>query len=104
MSTLINEQGSINMSALIIIDLSPIDKCKLNSYSALAAQTLLPFSGEFIAKGAIEPLHGGAEFQTKVVIQFPDKQSAVNWYNSEAYQKIISTRDQAMNSQFHLIG
>ena len=92
------------MSALIIVDLTPIDKDKLSTYSALTAETLLPFSGEFLAKGAIEVLQGESVFQTKVVIQFPDKESAINWYRSEAYQKIIPTRDLGMNSQFHLIG
>jgi uncharacterized protein (DUF1330 family) len=92
------------MSALIIVDLTPIDKDKLSAYSALAAETLLPFSGEFLAKGAIETLHGESAFTTKVVIQFPDRESALNWYASEAYQKIIPTRNLGMDSQFHLIG
>ncbi|VAW53254.1 hypothetical protein MNBD_GAMMA06-2023 [hydrothermal vent metagenome] len=91
------------MSTLIIVDLSITDKEKLNTYSALAAETLVPFGGEFIAKGAIEALHGEAQFQTKVVIQFPDRESATNWYASSAYQKIISIRNQAMSSQFHLV-
>lgn len=91
------------MSALIIVDLTPTDKDRLSTYSALAAETLVPFSGEFIAKGPIEALHGEAAFSTKVVIQFPDRDSAENWYRSEAYQAIIPTRDQGMNSQFHLV-
>ena len=92
------------MSALIIVDLTPIDKEQLSNYSALAAETLVPFSGQFLAKGPIETLHGDSDFQTKVVIQFPDRESAVNWYASEAYQRIIPTRNLGMNSQFHLIG
>jgi uncharacterized protein (DUF1330 family) len=92
------------MSALIVVDLTPTDKDKLSTYSALAAETLLPFSGEFLAKGPIETLHGESSYQTKVVIQFPDKESALNWYASEAYQKIIPTRNLGMDSQFHLIG
>ena len=92
------------MTALIIVDLSPTDKNKLSHYSSLAAETLTPFSGEFIAKGPIELLHGGADFQFKVVIQFPDKNSALAWYQSDAYQEIIPIRNQGMNSQFHLIG
>jgi len=91
------------MSALIIIDLTPTDKDKLSAYSAMAADTLIAYGGEFLAKGAIEALHGESAFQTKVVIQFPDKDSAINWYRSDAYQQIIPTRDQGMNSQFHLI-
>jgi uncharacterized protein (DUF1330 family) len=92
------------MSALIIVDLTPTDTDKLSTYSALAAATLLPFSGEFLAKGPIEILHGDSAFQTKVVIQFPDKESALNWYASEAYQKLIPTRNLGMDSQFHLSG
>jgi len=92
------------MTALIIIDQTPTDKDKLSAYSAMAAETLVPHGGEFLAKGLIEALHGESAFQTKVVIQFPDRDSAVNWYHSAAYQKTISVRDQGMHSQFHLVG
>ena len=92
------------MTALIIVDLTPTDIEKMKAYGAMSADTLIPYGGEFLAKGAIEPLHGETSFQTKVVIQFPDKDSAVNWYHSDAYQKIIPTRDQGMKSQFHLVG
>jgi len=92
------------MSAFIIVDLTPTNKDALSTYSALAAKTLAPFKGEFIAKGAIETLHGDAPYSTKVIIQFPDREHAQNWYNSPAYQEIISTRNQGMDSQFHLVG
>ena len=92
------------MSALVIVDLTPTHKEKLTAYSTQAAQTLLPYGGEFLAKGPIEALHGDAAFTTKVVIQFPDRDSAVNWYNSKAYQDIIPLRELGMISQFHLVG
>jgi len=92
------------MTALIIVDLTPTDKDKLSAYSAAAAETLVVYGGEFLAKGPIEALHGESEFQTKVVIQFPDRDRAMSWYLSPEYQKIISVRDQGMHSQFHLIG
>jgi len=92
------------MAALIVIDLTPNDKDKLSTYTAMAAKTLVAYSGEFLSKGPIEVLHGDSRFQTKVVIQFPDKEKALSWYRSEAYQKIIPVRDQGMHSQFHLVG
>ena len=92
------------MSALVIVDVNPKDKEKMAAYSALAADTLVPYSGKFIAKGAIEVLHGESDFPTKVVIEFPDRNHAVKWYQSDAYQKIIPARDQGMDSQFHLVG
>ena len=92
------------MSALIIVDLTPTDKEKLTAYSTQAAHTLLAYGGEFLSKGHIEALHGDAPFSTKVVIQFPDRDSAANWYASKEYQDIIPLRDQGMISQFHLVG
>ncbi len=92
------------MNAYITVDLTPTDTDQLSTYSALAAATLVPFGGEFIAKGPIHSLHGSTNFQTKVLIQFPDRESAENWYHSEEYQKLIPTRDRGMESQFHLLG
>ncbi len=92
------------MATLIIVDLTPTDTDMLSAYSARAGETLEAYGGEFMAKGPIESLHGKASFTTKVVIQFPDRESAVNWYQSDAYQAIIPARDRGMDSQFHLVG
>ena len=92
------------MSAYVIVDLTPIDMEKIQQYSALAAESIDAFSGEFIAKGPIKSLHGEQEHQTKIIIKFPDRENAENWYLSDSYQKIIGLRNEGMKSQFHLIG
>lgn len=91
------------MTALIIADLKPINKEHLTAYSSEAAKSLIPFNGKFLAKGSINELHGQSGFTTKVVIQFPDRESAYNWYHSDSYQAIIPLREKGMVSQFHLI-
>jgi len=96
------------MTSLVIVDLTPINKEKLAQYSAKAAETLTPYNGRFIAKGAIqilneEELTKENNYPMKAVIEFPDKESAQNWYNSEAYQAIIPLRKEGMKSQFHLV-
>lgn len=91
------------MKSFIIVDITMLNKEKLADYSAAAVNTFTQYSAEIVAKGPIEILHGTSEFHSKVVIQFPDKDSAVNWYKSPEYQKLISLRDQGMKSQFHLI-
>lgn len=91
------------MTCLVIVDLTPVDKALIGQYSEKAAGTLKPFNGEFIAKGEVEVLHGEASHPLKAVIQFPDKESARNWYNSDAYQAIIPLRNEGMHSQFHLV-
>jgi uncharacterized protein (DUF1330 family) len=91
------------MTSLVIVDLTPLDKEQLAKYSEQAAITLAEFGGQFIAKGGIEVLHGDAVHSVKAVIQFPDKATAKNWYNSAAYQAIIPLREMGMQSQFHLV-
>lgn len=96
------------MTSLVIVDLTPISKEKLAQYSAQAADTLIPFNGNFIAKGPIETLNSeelteNSDYTMKAVIEFPDKKSAQDWYNSKEYQAIIPLRKQGMKSQFHLV-
>ena len=91
------------MTSLVVVDLTPTDKTQLSEYSALAAETIKSFGGRFIAKGEIETLCGEAKHLMKAVIEFPDKESALNWYNSDEYQAIIPLREKGMKSQFHLV-
>jgi len=92
------------MSAFIIVDMTPLDGDKLKEYGAGAAATLAQYQGEFVVKGPIEPLNGESVHQNKVVIQFADRDAALNWYNSPEYQALIPVRDQGMDSTFHLVG
>ncbi|BFM50765.1 DUF1330 domain-containing protein [Marinomonas sp. THO17] len=91
------------MPSYIVVDLTPLDKEKLSEYSALAADTFAPYHGHFIAKGAIEVLHGDALHPMKAIIEFPDKESAKAWYESPAYQALIPLREKGISSNFHLI-
>lgn len=92
------------MAALIIVDLTATDEGKLSTYSAMVAETLVSYGGEYLSKGAINTVHSEAVFQTKEEIQLPDRDSATHCYHSESYQQIISTRDQVMENQFHPAG
>jgi uncharacterized protein (DUF1330 family) len=92
------------MSAYMIINLNPKDDEKLNQYSALAAETISKYGGEYAAKGPAEAVHGTLEFPVIVILRFPDRQHATDWYQSTDYQAIVALRDQAMDSQFQLLG
>lgn len=54
--------------------------------------TLAPFGGRFIVHGGeVEVLEGGWPGHL-IVIEFPDRGRARAWYNSGAYQKIVTLR------------
>jgi uncharacterized protein (DUF1330 family) len=91
------------MTSYVIIDLTPIKPELISIYSEKAKKTVSEYNGLFIAMGETEVLHGEALHPIKIIIEFPSKKHAHDWYESESYQKLISIRDQSMHSQFHII-
>jgi uncharacterized protein (DUF1330 family) len=53
--------------------------------------TVDPFGGKFLAMGPIDVLEGSWPGAV-VLMEFPDRRSATDWYNSEAYQAIFPLR------------
>lgn len=71
---------SVNMGPAIVEYLERIDA------------TLAPFGGKFLVHGAESDVREGDWSGNLVVIEFPDKASAVAWYESPAYREIIPLR------------
>jgi uncharacterized protein (DUF1330 family) len=62
-------------------------------YSAQVPQTLAAFGGKYLVRGGFATvLEGTSQGDRHVVIEFPDRQSAENWYASDAYQAIVRHR------------
>jgi uncharacterized protein (DUF1330 family) len=92
------------MSAYIIVGLTPKDADELQRYGANVPSTLAKYSGEVLVKGPVEQLHGNFDYKVQVILMFPSKENAQNWYHSDEYQALIPTRNRGMDSQFQLIG
>jgi len=43
-------------------------------------------------------------YHNGMIIRFPDKDTALVWYNSPAYQALLDIRDAALDSRFRLVG
>ena len=54
--------------------------------------TLDPFGGRFLIHGAEVTVVEGEWPGTVVVIEFPDRDAVVRWYESPAYQEILPLR------------
>ncbi|KZY46790.1 hypothetical protein A3731_08540 [Roseovarius sp. HI0049] len=76
------------MSAYIIARITVTDP---EDYKAYASQTVAlaeKFGGRFLVKGGAPEVLEGHAPDRHVVIEFPDRQTAHDWYNSDAYQRI----------------
>lgn len=91
------------MASFVVVDANVIDQEKLAQYSLQAKETLEVYGGRFIAKGKPQLLHGDSGYSSKSIIEFPDRQSAIDWYHSEAYQALTELREQGIRSTFQLL-
>lgn len=77
------------MSAYLIGRITVTDP---EDYKAYASQTVAlaeKFGGRFLVKGGAQEVLEGHGPDRHVIIEFPDRDTALKWYNSDAYQRIL---------------
>jgi uncharacterized protein (DUF1330 family) len=65
--------------------------------------TLAPYGGRFIVHGARPSMLEGSDPGTMVVIEFPDRTHAEDWYGSAAYQEILPLRTENTSSTVFIV-
>ena len=65
---------------------------KIVAYLQKIDETLAPFGGRFLIHGGPVDQLEGAWSGDLIVVEFPDKDSARDWYASSAYQAILPLR------------
>ena len=77
-----------------------LDPDAFDRYRNQVTATIEPFGGRIQFRGSVCALPwnelGCEPFDAAVDIEFPDEASARAWAGSEAYQKLIAIRSQAM--------
>ncbi|MEQ8661467.1 MAG: DUF1330 domain-containing protein [Gammaproteobacteria bacterium] len=92
------------MTAYVVVHATVLDQNKMQEYGAAAGPTVTAHGGKFVSRGPSELLAGKSPHQVMVVLEFPSRQAATDWYNSDEYQALIPTRLEAMDSVFVLGG
>jgi uncharacterized protein (DUF1330 family) len=54
--------------------------------------TLAPYGGRFIVHGGPKDVREGTNPGDVIIIEFPDRAHAAQWYDSDAYQRILPLR------------
>jgi uncharacterized protein (DUF1330 family) len=65
--------------------------------------TLAPYDGHFIVHGGQNDMREGESPGTLIVIEFPDREAAEQWYASDAYRTILPLRTENSVSTVFLI-
>ena len=92
------------MSAYVIVEFTVKNSdVYREKYSRNAGQTAKEYGAEALANGKWETLHGDGYLTSGALMRFPDRETAIKWYNSPAYQQLIGVRSDAMDARFSLL-
>ncbi len=81
------------MKAYVIAQMNLKSKEGYKEYVDKVPSTIKNFGGEYIVRaGEFKSLEGNWNFTRNVVIKFPSYEKAIEWYNSDEYNKIKNLR------------
>jgi len=84
------------MAAYLVGHIKVKDQDLWQVYTTGVQKSLVPFTAEVVFRGQRAAILAGEHsFDQCVVIKFESQAALQEWYNSEAYQGLIPTREQA---------
>jgi uncharacterized protein (DUF1330 family) len=92
------------VSAYVIVEASVLDEGSRDRYGSQVAPILREFGAEVLAFGPWQLLFGEPAFNNGMIIRFPDRETALAWYHSPAYQALLDLRAVALDCRFRLVG
>ena len=81
------------MPAYIVSRVKILDREAMQRYVNEAPPTVAAFGGRYLVRGGeVRALEGTWEHDRMVVVAFPDKESALAWYESDLYRPLRDLR------------
>ena len=92
------------MSAYVIVEFTVKDPdVYREKYAGNAGKSAKEYGAEILANSNWEILDGAPMLSSGVIVQFPNHETALRWYNSPEYQQLIEVRGVAMDVRFSLL-
>jgi uncharacterized protein (DUF1330 family) len=93
------------MSAFVLVEVDIHNMEVYEEYKKLTPSSIESFGGKFVIRGLpVEALEGEWKHDRLVLLEFPNKEKALEWYNSENYQKAKKIREKASSANFFIVG
>jgi uncharacterized protein (DUF1330 family) len=91
------------MRSLMVNELTVTDPVRYKVYQDQVPATLALFGGQYVARGAPEPILGEAPGPCIVVLEFPSRERALAWFHSPEFQNILAIRNEASTSRVYFL-
>jgi uncharacterized protein (DUF1330 family) len=92
------------LSAYVVYQADVLDPERYDEYRPKAAASIDAAGGRYLVRGGeIEVLEGDQPAGRTVVIEFPSRQSAVDWFRGDAYTEARKIRAGAASARMYVV-
>lgn len=93
------------MSAFVLVEVNIQDPVVYEEYKKLTPASVEAYGGKFVIRGnPVQVMEGEWNYDRIVLLEFPTKEIAIEWYNSKEYQKAKKIREKASSANFFIVG
>lgn len=90
--------------AYVVNEIEVSDPAMFKSYVDQVPPTLAPFGGKFVVRGGNgATIAGPPPSPRTVILSFPDREKALAWRASPAYQAILPLREKSSTSRIYVV-
>lgn len=94
----------MGVSAYLIVQMKVTDPDRYSEYLAPARASVEAAGGRYLARGGeISVLEGDGAPERTVIVEFPSRQAAVDWYHGEAYGEARAIRTGAAEVSMYVV-
>lgn len=92
------------MAAYVLAEVEITNPEGYKAYTAVVPATIAQYGGRFLVRGgAAQVLEGEWPQRRRVIIEFPSKERALEWWNSPEYEKPMALRRANSNGRLLLL-
>ena len=92
------------MPAYVIVNIEVSDATQYETYKQMAPDSIAVYGGKYIVRGGpIDILEGRWTPRRVVILEFPDKRAALNWWNSSEYADAKAMRNACAYSELVVV-
>jgi len=90
--------------AYVIYQCEVLDPVQYEQYKTRGAASIAAYGGQYIVRGGeFDVLEGDAPAGRTVVVEFPSRQAAVDWYHGPEYTAARALRERAADARMYVV-
>jgi uncharacterized protein (DUF1330 family) len=90
--------------AYVIYEGEILDPQRYKDYKEAVAPNIASAGGRYIVRGGNpEVLEGQPPTRRTVILEFPSRQAALDWYHSDSYQEIRTLREDSARATIYVV-